>query len=136
MQALEEGRQETLDSPALLHVSQHLLGSGDDMGTWMLELINPRPGSRALLACTATMIPWFLQAWFHTLQVFVDNMPVPLDQVRIQSTHPFTCLTFAQTTTYCPILPLQVIATYNSEVLQCIVSPTEHLGAIPVAKCI
>jgi hypothetical protein len=82
-QVVDSGEQSNLQPPALLHVNQHLLGSGDDMGTWMLELRNALPEKRAVLVCTATMIPWFLQAWLHTLQISIDGQPVPLDQVTI-----------------------------------------------------
>jgi hypothetical protein len=83
MQVEESRDQSALESPALLHVNQHLLGSGDDTGTWMLELRNALRGERAVLVCTATMIPWFLQAWFHTLLISIDGRPVPLEQVCI-----------------------------------------------------
>ena len=69
--------------PALVHASQHVLGSGDEDGTWLLEVQRATQGTEPLLICTFTAIPWFFQAWLHTLKVTVDGAPVPLKEVRI-----------------------------------------------------
>ena len=38
-------------------------------------------------ACTHTLLPWFVQPWFHTLQVYVDGQLRPLSEVLQPQLH-------------------------------------------------
>lgn len=69
-------------TPALVHASQHVLGSGDEEGTWLLEVERAASDGDPLLMCTFTAIPWFFQTWLHTLEVAIDSSRMPIQQVR------------------------------------------------------
>jgi Gpi16 subunit, GPI transamidase component len=83
-----QGQLDALPSPdALVHASQHVLGSGDEDGTWLLELQRSTSQQGPLLVCAFSAIPWYFQVWLHTLQIEVDGRVVPLKQVRTTTVH-------------------------------------------------
>jgi hypothetical protein len=67
--------------PALVHASQHVLGSGDESVTWLVEVQRAEGMHAPLLFCTQSAIPWLFQAWLHTLRVTVDGRLLPLQEV-------------------------------------------------------
>lgn len=69
---------------ALVHASQHVLGHGDEAGTWLVELYRGSGVAAGvpLLLCLQAAIPWYFQAWFHTLTVRIDGETIPLKEVR------------------------------------------------------
>lgn len=78
-----------------MHVSQHVLGSGAERGTWLIDLQRDASVKDPLLLCTQSAMPWFFQAWLHTLQISVDGTAVPLKEVRrpalaVDCVHPET----------------------------------------------
>ena len=73
--------------PALVQVSQHVLSSGDEEGTWLIELERTASVGAPLLICTQSAIPWFFQAWLHTLRIRINGNVQPLTKVRPAQAH-------------------------------------------------